>query len=1177
MALVVKEGILTAGDISVDVNFTPELYDLVWDEHNNQPHMLFMLVFDPSDTLAYPPYVLRRVDGDEKGLKIGGPGILWALGSGAVGPMIEDREYLSGADMLSNGDFHLNDQYWRRPSEGSLWLASGGKATNAGGRRTDDVFEYALELPPARPGNEYQAIAQGVTAAGRVRIRIVFGGRFNPPNMLVNGDMEDGPGVGWSAADNIEIVTQQVRNGSYGMRIAPIPKPQLVTNSDFSAGADDWTLGSTFSIASGGLIAGPNEQPQYITDPGFETLVGWTDVLTPAPMSDDIDLISDGANARDGTGVMRVGPITPHQVLTNADFGSGFDNWFASSNLASPDWTWWTIDPTEGNNGTPCARTIGWSTAGAGSGPLIKYLRADSTNGGGVETYPVKPGESYRLEAYVKGAPGTEGTAYVSIMIPHPTVVGADTWIKTNVLEAPPTDDMRFNIIDREFTIPDNRFEVNCLFEVHDHGLGYWYVDTITLTRTRGNRAQINCDTSITVVPDTRYVLSALLRSGDNMSGGNVRIGVVLTGTGVDPLVVDADKGNTDFEWTRVNIEVRAPTGYDTATPFVAGLDITGDSVWVDAMTFTRVENNSDVTTHDPFDVVADQRYLLSADVTSWGATRGSVTVGVTLTGAGQPDQDVEITPGTLDDFKVKRISTEVRPPEGYTSAVLYVRSTDVEGGEFAIDNLTFTKVDNNSDSTYGDAITVIPERTYRWTQPVFFAAAVERGNVRLGVRCVRAGADDETFYSSPMDKGEAGDTWQTLTFDFTPPSGFDEIIPIVVGTDTEAGYIYLDDGEIRDTDTTTVAFDGLTLNPVDVDFFVNATAPEGSETVRVAVVVPSGTTGVTVGGVSLVRTDQPPATGDEIVADLLTDAGGPLSIGPGDIDCPETLPADWHIANRTNRAALDQYASVLSVPPREYRVTATDPPLLDCKERSALFVDHAPDHPTSPVVLVDAHIKDPDVETMDPPEVDVTDRPTHIKVIGAARPLVSGGTTLIGSTAAVPGASEHGYNNRPMVRTEIVSAGTVDHESYASAYASDLAALAADPPLAVSVTLNEISADTAAALGIDARPDYDVGDWIYVYKPKAGLVDMSRSTMIAGTAVFPRRVRVLDRDRSLPPGYYVVMRRPDGSTFPLPGVLHSPDTTRLTVGDRLPGWVVDPQGKAEGLQYLADRQSQPR
>lgn len=1161
MALVVKMGIMAAGDLAVDVDYTTELYGLLWDAQRKRPHTWFMEVHGPDDALAYPPFVLRRIDGDERGLSIGGPGILWTLGSGGIGPTIEDREYLSGADMLSNGDFHLDDLYWRRPSEGSLWLAAGGKATNVGGRRTDDVFEYALELPPARPGNTYQAIAHGVFASGRVRIRTIFGGRFNPPNLLVNGDMEDGPGVGWSASANIAIVTQQVRNGSYSMRISPIPKPQLADH-DFSS---EWTLGGTMSVASGALFMTATPKPQYLdlvdADFSVSPYVSWDN--------------SDGTKSFSGTGSYRVfGPIGQHQIIENGSYESGLTNWVQIAGA-------WATSSATAVDGGNSAQTGGVPPGSA------KNLQGDSDSSTAlvVDPYLFDVGEEWRFEGYVcSGTVGTsdeaDGECNLRMYIVDQAYPLYDSWVDVVQVKGDDTEKANWRYDQKTFSVPPDKVAFVPTITVYGHTAGSWYIDGVKAIRTRGNNTGIYSD-DFAALPKQKYRFWAYAIS-DPRIGGDVTMRMIFKATGLPDIEERGSaQSHTYGKWVVLSVEGTCPDGYDTVTAAIDGDDIVGGSFYIAGDGYVgleKVDNNTDRSTHSPITIVSSQRYELAATVVPLGVVEGgTVTIGVVLSGGAGDDETKTVEYTFRDnDGLPSRVTVDIPGDSDYTTAAPFVLARDLAGGAganiVAINNLTLTKVDNNSDSTSGSAVVATPEHTYKWTQRVFFAAAVERGNVRLGVRCLRTGSPDETFYSSPMDKGEAGDTWQTLTFDFTPPSSYDVFIPIVVGTDVEAGYIYLDDGEIRDTDTSTVVFDGITLDPVDVNTFVNATAPAGTESVRVAVVVEAGTTATTVAGVSLVRTDQPPATGDEIVAALLDGT----SIGAGDIDCPETIPADWHIANLTNRAALDHYANVVSDPPREYRVTATDPPLLDCKERSALFVDHHPDS-DSPVVLVDAHIKDPDVEEMDPPEVDVTDRPSEIKLIGTERALVSGGTTLIAATASVPGGTERDYNNRPMVRTEIVSAGTVDHEGYARALASDLADQAADPPLAVTVTLNEIDDDTADLLGIDARPSYDVGDWIYAVKPTAGLEDPNYSTMVAGSEVFPRRVRVLDRERSHGPGYYVILRRPDGTTIPLPGIIYGPERTSLTVGDRLPEWVADPQGKAEGEQYLSDRASRPR
>ena len=180
----------------------------------------------------------------------------------------------------------------------------------------------------------------------------------------------------------------------------------------------------------------------------------------------------------------------------------------------------------------------------------------------------------------------------------------------------------------------------------------------------------------------------------------------------------------------------------------------------------------------------------------------------------------------------------------------------------------------------------------------------------------------------------------------------------------------------------------------------------------------------------------------------------------------------------------------------------------------------------------------------------------------------MSGRPILITATQPVPVPVEYDQNNRPINRRRNVSSGTVDHFGYASGLAYDIAEQEAEPPLSLSVKLS----------GDRTRADCPPGDWIYVYHPEAGLESPDYPTTIKGQAVLPRRVRVFERVWDMGPGYSIVMRRSDGTTFALPGVLWSDeDATVLTVGDRLLDWQADPQGVAEGQQYLRDRASRPR
>lgn len=1181
MAFEVEEVLMAPGNWSVDLDNTPVIYNQLARE-DGTARDLHALVWDTwasPEVLAYPPLVLRRVNPGSEVLTIGGLGVHWHLGMGDTGPRVTYAEYISGANMLSNASFERGGLYWRRVAEDSRWVLNDW-AFNAGGLDIDDVLEFDRPFPTI-PGHSYRLVAMTVTGSGMLRARITFTGRFNPPNILGDPSFTED---GWSLTPGIVTVTPE-----NGLTIGPIPKPQLIENNEFSD-ATGWTLGPNFFIAGGGLVANPIPQPQYIEDPPFETGTGWTPQTSPAPMSPDIVIAHNPAQAKSGSWVLQVGPVTQHQLLTNADFGMPWTSpgrppfWFPSSTgRPEPDLTIWEPWPGDGVNGSDAVKTTGYATAGRSGPETIKYLRADASDGGGVEAYDVKPGETYRAESYFAGAPGTEGQALLTLHMPHPTVPNHEIWAHSYPeLKAPPNDAWQWKIaaID-SFTIPANRFKLNVLIEIRNQGLGHWKVDHCTITRIRGNRAQANSDTNYPVVAHTSYELAVLVRSGGAMQVGSVRVGVILTGPDVEPEIVDVDKGSTDFEWSMVRVPVRPSAGYTTATPFVAALDIIGDPVWVDNMTFTKVEGNTDIATYEPKPIVADQRYLLGAEVTCTGATRGTITVGVTLTGDGVAPTDVEVTMGVTPDMATKALPpTEVRAAPGYTHATLFVRSTDVEGGQFLIDRPTLTKMDNNTVKSTGQVVTVTPERTYRWTEDVVSGAALQRGTVHLSVTCKRAGFDDIVFDSAPAAATDG--TRHQLVFEVTPPSGYDEIIPDVVGTDIEGDNWYVANGQMRDVDTGTVVFDAVSaVDPAAASPFVNATAPEGAESVRAAVVVMAGTSGWSMAGVSLARTGVPIATGASVLADILThpDTGDPLSILPGTIDAPDPIPYDWIARNMHRFAQLNHLCTVVAAPPLEYKINAALPPTMDASPFP--FVDHAPGGP-SPVVY---RPQDIDVQTLPRVETNTEGRATEIELIGAELESLSGQKYFVTATAQVPGSTERDLGNRPIRRTKQVQISTVDHDGYAIARAEELARLEAEPPLSVTATLNELDDDTATELGEDPRPPVGVGDYVYPWKPEAGLKGGPEyATTIKGETVFPRRMRVLSRHRehvsvgSAGSRYRIEMLRPDGTTFPLVGVRPSPeDVTTLTLGDRFLPWEADPQGTAESEQWFADRARAPR
>lgn len=1012
---------MALGSWTADLDYSHSAKNDLLNEDGN-PRKLWMLVWDSNDLLVYPPLPLLWAKPSKKRIEIGGTSILWDLGIEGVGPTIRDREYLSGAEKLDNPTFLLDppDSYWRRAAENSRWVITTGLASNIGGYDGDDVMESERKFP-TRPGHSYQAIVSGVSGLTRLKARIVFEGRFSPQNLWPNGDLSGGS-AGWTAGTYSSIVLDPANAydpavSEYVMRCGPIPRPIL--NSD----------------------------------PGLETGTGWSDVLSPSPMSDDIDIINDPANAYSGNNVMRVGPITQHQVFQNADFGDGHDFWFPSSTDAEPHFVW-EVDPTEGVNGTSCLRTTGYATAGRPGPETIKYLRA-TMGGTGVIPYDVNPGENFTAEAYFKAAPGTEGQALISIMIPHPSVPGHDIWEHSSQnLEGVDMANMQWTRATIEnLTIPENRFVLNALVEVRNHGLGYWYVDHYTLTRTRGNRARIVSDTAYAIDTDARYEIAGMVRTDGAMTG-SLSVGVILEGAGMTDQTEGEDKTSTDYVWDRAAKEFRPPTGYTHARLSVSGRDILGAPAWVD--------------------------------------------------------------------------------------------------------QITLTKMDNNRDSMTATGIPVIPERSYKAKVKVRFDPFVQRGTVRLEMRFLRLGYPDLTRDSPTMENTEG--EWKELEFDVTPPSGFGEVVARVVFTDIDGGFVYASHFSLVDNDSGTVVYDSYSaIDPIGINFFVNADAPEGAEFVWVDVIAEQGSGPWTVEGVSLKRTDGPTATGDDIIADLLVHptTGLPMGISPGVINCPETIPFDWRQVNMTVLAALAHYVDVISEPVREFRINPAIPPTIDIS--TSPFV-------VRPIVLMPTDI---DVEEVSDPTTDVTKRATEIEVFGAEVHTLSGQSKLITATATVPGEVEYDINNRPIVRTRPISDGTIDTFGYAQAYAADQALREAHPGLVVDVALTGTPYQRGAM---------DVGDWLEVFKPESGIQDLTNPKTVEGVPAFPKVLRAVAREREHGPQFRVEMLRPDGTTFPL-AVNHSErDTTKLTLAERrLFDWEADPQGGATGSQYLRDRSSKPR
>jgi len=484
--------------------------------------------------------------------------------------------------------------------------------------------------------------------------------------------------------------------------------------------------------------------------------------------------------------------------------------------------------------------------------------------------------------------------------------------------------------------------------------------------------------------------------------------------------------------------------------------------------------------------------------------------------------------------------------------------------GQWDIDGLELVRKKGNLDFATSPIFAITPGRAYRWTQPVTTDVGVTGGTVSLAMVCFVA-TRPEVIIQGPSIQVTGGAA-QVIEWDFTPPSGMDVCKARIVCQDVVGGAVRFPNAgaSIRQADTSTAVLEaiGPLTAPTNVPLTLTSTAPVGAKDVHLELVAEAYGIGWVVSNFNLIRTTASPATGASIVAAILTNptTGAPLGLTAGTITAPNPIPYDWRVIRTTRRDELDHLCAVVSEPVLEYKVNATNPPTLSVGPASVVFATH----PLAEAILP----TDREVESLSNPVTDTSDRPTEIVVVGNDRQTVSGRPIPITATAAVPGPVRRDLGNRPVTRTETVVRTTVDHRQYAQALADDLALQAAEPALALSLKLS----------GTTARADAPPGDTVYAYHPESGLQDTANTVTIAGRTVYPRAVRVLARERSLGPAHRIVMRAADGTTFPLLGVRWSDeDAVALTVGDRLPDWVSDPQGGAEGKQYAQDRAKRPR
>lgn len=1135
---------MAPGDFQVDFKRDAELIKLL--------PKFSQLVFYKGERKIGAGVVLRRAPVREK-FTVKGRGLAWYLAASQPGPLIRDLEFLSGQSLVPNGGFDFGLLYWSTQQD-SQWRALFGGAYALGNNTTDDALVSGQAFE-ASVGQQHQSIimlSRLVSGLGRVRLRHLYSGRFAHPNLLPQGNFETG---GWSAsAGAIGIELGEQADGLAAMVINTIPKPQLVLDpyfalSEWSAEDEVEILTSTGDafVGSSVLVGDPIPYPQSLLNPAFDLGPGFP---WAPPVAGDLGFVNDATKAFTGSWSIKVGPIRQKQIILNTSLeAAGF--WFPSSELATPDAGIYYLDPGGGVGGSQAI-----THAGVAGGAEHLYLRADANSDPtGVDPFAVVPGEAYEMTASLRAAPGADGIAYISGHIPHPTVPSHEKWfVSSNIdlLRLSDTNPDTWQQLKLDIPIPDNRFQLNALLEVHGNHNGYVAWDEVYVTRVRGNRDSM---TSIPypLTPGVSYRISAFARSGATHQVGTCRIGITLSGSGLISKVESVDQSHTDYEWAVMERSFTPSDGYIAGTPFIQGDDIYGDAMYIDNFLLEQTSNNTRRTYHFPLPIIEDQRYLLEGVVRSETATtRGATRVGVLLTGPGMADQELFFEKGLTKNAWAAG-KQEVRPPAGYTAATPFVEFQDIEGGRFFVGFVTLTKMDNNTDSTTGPSFPIIPMRTYKVSGKIRSTAALLAGTVKLHANMSSAGRSTlvQDFSALTATEGQ----WKVFEFNLSSPSGYDSSTLTITGVDVDGGKYIVDTITVVDSDATTMAFDQVSAStygsPTAVTLTTNA--PSGSDHVSLQAVLESGGMGWLLDNASTVRTDKPPATLLQVAQSLLTHPKqGGYMLSPGTIHDPTSLLRfDWRLLWKTPLQAFSELVSTgLLYPSREWAISPEGSFSLGLAEELFTVRDNITLTPDRTVLL-----GVPFVEEVD------EDYASDVEVVGAELKSTTDQKMFINASVGEPPTGVD-WMGRPLQRTLLIQDPSLAHLEQAELFGQHTLDSRAKPAQAIQLQLSDWQ----------AYGEFFVGDWINVFSPEGNVQDLTNPKEYEGETIWPASKRVISMVWNMAEAdFKVCVRYPGGKEIDISRfVLWSEATTAtVEVGDINPDFNTNQEGGPTGQQFL--------
>lgn len=375
--------------------------------------------------------VILLVDRRRAKVFVTGRGPSWWLGAAERGPVIDFLRLCAATNRLSNGAFELGENYWRLAQD-SLWSVGEegiGEVGSAGARTTgsypkEDRLSSAEDFE-AFPGDVMIATvrARDTGAASVLRLRVIYGGRINHPNLLADPSFEnfgawttsiDPEGNAVDGDSGGVVFSAQARTGNKLLRLGPIPKSQYIENPGFETG----DLSGWDYVPSNGnvdVVSGSQHSGSYrcrLLPGGFDTPGVWQDFFGPEA--------SDQLRFRVYTNPG--GPVEQLQFQVNWYEGGEFQTDIIHE---SPGWggeyhrwsEYWTV-PDDHDSGTPIRVTLAVDLVMSGTATWSvddcivervkgnqRYMEQRRDTLPSFDGFPVIPERTYRCGTWVRSAP----------------------------------------------------------------------------------------------------------------------------------------------------------------------------------------------------------------------------------------------------------------------------------------------------------------------------------------------------------------------------------------------------------------------------------------------------------------------------------------------------------------------------------------------------------------------------------------------------------------------------------------------------------------------------------------------------------------------------------------------------------------------------------------------------